>query len=133
MQPPDAASTTIVDAGVYSAPRLRSEWATLRYRHPGELEGSWYAFKASYGKGCVHFFYEEATVTNVESATADKVRVDQAGADAASVDRLRRASLHLLSGQHLDISPARNLVPNNGHVTVPLALINFRQCGGDLL
>ena len=128
MAPPDAAYTTIVDAAVYDATRLRAEWATLRYNHPGDLEGGWYAFKPHYGKGCVHFFFQEAAITNVEIGMADKVRNDHSKRDADSVGRIVTASLDLLSGQHLNVAPAMGLLPDSGHVLLHLDLVLFEQC-----
>ena len=125
MKPIDAGYTTIVDAGVYSTSRLKSDWLSFRnYKHPGDLEAQWYQFMPSYGPGCSHFFYENSVIVNVESA--EKVRSDFSS--ASDSEKILESSSQLLNNLHLDISTLFNYSPPYSHIYVKLALIPLHLC-----
>jgi len=123
MQPPDFMYTTIVDAGVYHARRLRHEWAALgEYHHPGELEGRWYARRPDYAPGCVHLLYENASVVNNE--LGDTVREDYgAAAAAASAGALANDTAALLAGWRVDVARFDGMTPPFSHVRAPPHLV----------
>jgi Glycosyl transferases group 1 len=124
MIPIDLGYTTIVDAGVYSASRLKNEWASLRFNHPGELESQWYKFMPTYGPGCNHFFFYESSIVNVESK--DKVRSDLSQDSDGLL--LKKSSFEILFGNHIDVSQFFNYSPTYSHVSLPLLLKPLTLC-----
>jgi hypothetical protein len=125
MKPTDAGYTTIVDAGVYSSSRLKSEWLSFQnYNHPGDLEAQWYKFMPTYGPGCVHYFYDKSVIVNVESN--EKVRSDFSS--ASDSEKIIKSSRHLLNNFHIDISTLFNYSPPYSHISVNLPLLSLQMC-----
>jgi hypothetical protein len=124
ISPYDFAFITIVDAAVMSAPRLRAEWRSFNFSHPGDLESAWYSFQPTYGKSCIHFFYADSSITNIEDA--DKVRADKMRIHGGPDE----AAFEVLAGNHINISSfSGSLVPSGGHIHMQLSTAPLTKCG----
>lgn len=125
MAPSTFAHPTVLDAAVVPAARLRREWYSLSFGSPNELEYFWYAYRQTYGPGCVHLFYANASVVNNESG--DLVR--DTAADASKAELAAEHTAALLAGRRIDVEDFDGLTGPHAHVSVPLRFVPLAPPG----
>lgn len=108
-----------LEASVYSLARVRRDWATPAFRHPGELEFAWYHAKFDFLPSDLHLFYSRAVCVNIESGqhiredAPERTELGVLEADARSVMQGSRFNIAALIGMNITTS----------HMSIPLTLL----------